>query len=132
MSEERSLLAEVERAVPGDGRPAPGDGAPHPARAGAGREVVVALGATPRISPRCTWQVVEGEAVVLDLQGRRLLGLNRAASFVFPLLDGDRTVAGLAAMLAQHFGIEVRAAEADLRTFLADLAQRGLVEGVER
>lgn len=132
MSEERSPVAEVERAVPGDGGPTPGHDAPDPARAGAGREVAVALGARPRISPRCTWQVVEGEAVVLDLQGRRLLGLNQAASFVFPLLDGARTVAGLAAELAERFGIEQRAAEADLRAFLADLAQRGLVEGLER
>jgi hypothetical protein len=93
---------------------------------------VVALGATPRISQRCTWQVVEGEAVLLDLQGKRLLGLNAAGSFVFPLLDGVRTVAGLAATMAQRFGIDVARAEADLRIFLAELARRGFVEGVER
>jgi hypothetical protein len=92
----------------------------------------VALGATPRISDRCTWQVVEGEAVLLDLQGKRILGLNGAGSFVFPLLDGDHTVAWLAATMAQRFGVEVHRAEADLRAFLAELARRGYVEGIER
>jgi hypothetical protein len=76
--------------------------------------------------------VVEGEAVLLDLQGRRVLGLNRVGSFVFPLLDGARTVGGLAASVAERFGVEVRRAEADLRVFLAQLAKRGFVEGVER
>jgi hypothetical protein len=76
--------------------------------------------------------VVEGEAVLLDLHGKRLLGLNAAGSYVFPLLDGDRTVAGLAASLAERFGIEVERAEADLRLFLGELARRGFVEGIER
>ena len=76
--------------------------------------------------------MVEGEAVLLDLEGKRLLGLNRSGSFVFPLFDGERTVAGLAAMMAQRFGIEVAKAEADLRAFLADLSARGFVEGVDR
>jgi hypothetical protein len=92
----------------------------------------VPLGATPRISPRCTWQVVEGEAVLLDLHGKRLLGLNPAGSYVLPLLDGDRTVAGVAASMAERFGIEVEKAEADLRLFLTDLARRGFIEGIER
>ncbi len=53
---------------------------------------MVALEATPRIGPRCTWQVVEGEAVLLDLQGERLLELNRAGSWLLPFLEGERTV----------------------------------------
>jgi hypothetical protein len=93
---------------------------------------VVALGAAPRVSGRCAWQVVANEAVVLDLQGRRVLGLNRVGSFVLPLLDGSRTVGGLAAMVAERFGVEVRRVEADLRVFLGELARRGFVEGVER
>jgi hypothetical protein len=76
--------------------------------------------------------VVEGEAVLLDLRGKRVLGLNRVGSFVFPQLDGVRTVGGLAASVAERFGVEVRTAEADLRAFLAELARRGFVEGVER
>jgi hypothetical protein len=132
MSAERSSGFQGERAVPGDGVPAVGGGEADPGGAGGVPPPVVALGATPRISPRCTWQVVEGEAVLLDLQGRRLLGLNPAGSFLFPLLDGGRTVAHLAAALAERFGIEASRAEADVRLFLGELARRGFVEGVER
>ncbi len=132
MSERRSPGPEGTHPVPGDGVPALGAGAADPGGAGAGPAPVVALGAAPRVSGRCAWQVVEGEAVLLDLQGRTLLGLNRTGSFVLPLLDGNRTVAALAAMVAERFGVEVRRAEADLRAFLAELARRGFVEGVER
>jgi len=132
MSEERSPGSPIERPLPSEGPPTAGVLGPGAPRAGARAAAPVSLGAAPRISPRCTWQVVEGEAVLLDLEGKRILGLNRAASFVFPLLDGERTVAGLAAQMAQRFGIEVSKAEADLRAFLADLSARGFVEGVER
>lgn len=132
MSAERSPGTQDERALPRDGLPSAGRGGADPTRAADLPPPVVPLGATPRISPRCTWQMVEGEAVVLDLHGKRLLGLNPAGSYVFPLLDGDRTVAGLAASLAERFGIDVGRAEADLRLFLGELARRGFIEGIQR
>jgi hypothetical protein len=92
----------------------------------------VALDATPRISGRCAWQVVDGEAVLLDLEGKRVLGLNRVGSFVFPLLDGARTVASIAAAVSERFGVDLLQAEQDLRVFLGELAGRGFLEGVER
>src|SRR5512140_3493338 len=128
MSAERPGPPQGQRPLQGAGPSQAGDRDSHPGGAGPQRPPVVALGAAPRISARCTWQVVEGEAVVLDLHGKRLLGLNRAGSYVFPLLDGSRTVAGLAASLAERFGIEVGRAEADLRLFLGELARRGFVE----
>jgi hypothetical protein len=85
----------------------------------------------PRISSRCAWQVVGGEAVLLDLHGRRLAGLNVTGSFLFPLLDGARTAADLAAAVAERFGVERARAEGDVTAFLADLARRGFVEGIE-
>jgi hypothetical protein len=91
----------------------------------------VAQLAAPRKSGRCTWQVVEGEAVLLDLRGKQLVGLNGVGSFVFGLLDGARTVAALSAAVAERFEVELARAEADVLAFVRDLARRGFVEGVE-
>lgn len=132
MSAQRSTGSESARAVPGGRLPPRGATGSDPAGARERPAPVVALCAAPRVSGRCTWEVVEGEAVLLDLQGQRVLGLNRVGSFVFPLLDGSRTVGGLAATVAERFGVGVRKAEADLRVFLAELARRGFVEEVER
>jgi hypothetical protein len=73
--------------------------------------------------------VVEGEAVLLDLLGKRLAGLNPTGSFVFPLLDGVRTEEELAAAVADRFAVGREQAAADLRLFLAELTRRGFVEG---
>lgn len=132
MSQGRSSSPAVARALPGDGLPPRGAGEADASAPRRSEAPVVALGAAPRVSSRCAWQVVEKEAVLLDLDGRRVLGLNPVGSFVFPLIDGTRTVGGLAAEVAQRFGVPVQRAEADLQVFLAGLAQRGFVEGVGR
>jgi hypothetical protein len=72
--------------------------------------------------------VVEGEAVLLDLQGRRIMGLNAVASLAFGLIDGKRTVGDLAAVVAGRFGVAEERALADLAAFLGDLRARGLLE----
>lgn len=72
--------------------------------------------------------MVEGEAVLLDLAGRTIMGLNPVGSFAWGLLDGRRTVAEVAAAVAAHFAVGAERAAADLGLFLADLRDRGLIE----
>jgi hypothetical protein len=72
--------------------------------------------------------VVEGEAVLLDLHGRRIMGLNPVGSFTFGLVDGARSVAELAGAVAARFGIEEARALDDVATFLGELRRRGLLE----
>jgi len=85
----------------------------------------------PRVSPRCAWQVVDGEAVLLDLTGKRLVGLNAVGSYLLPLVDGRRSLPELAASVAERFGVAASRAEADVAAFLHDLAGRGFIEGFE-
>jgi hypothetical protein len=73
--------------------------------------------------------VVEGEAVLMDLHGRRIMGLNPVGSFVFGLIDGVRTVEALAAAVAERFQVDAERARADVGAFLGELRRRGLVEG---
>jgi hypothetical protein len=129
MSGERSAITKGECPLPGDDAAAAGTGEPHPGSARAGGAAPVEARRAPRISERCAWQVVEGEAVLLDLLGKRLAGLNPTGSFVFPLLDGVRTEDELAAAVADRFAVGREQAAADLRSFLADLTRRGFVEG---
>jgi len=129
MSKERRAGGPAAGDLPGGSVPpqragAPDPGCAQPAPAAPGQAL-----AAPRISGRCAWQVVEGEAVLLDLHGRRVVGLNPVGSFVFGLLDGARTVAALASSVAERFGVELSRAEADVRAFLAELEGRGFVEG---
>lgn len=130
MSSKRSAHTKRERPLPGDGAAAASDRAGDPRAAERRGPLAVARMAAPRRSGRCTWQVVEGEAVLLDLQGKQLVGLNGVGSFVFGLLDGTHTVAALASAVAERFEVELPRAEQDVMVFVQDLTRRGFVEGV--
>jgi hypothetical protein len=116
-------------AAPGDagapGRP----GAPDPAGPGAGAPLARLRGeAVPRVAARCAWQVVEGEAVLLDVHGRRIMGLNPVGSFVFGRVDGVRSVDAISGEVAARFRVAEERARADVAAFLGELATRGLLE----
>jgi hypothetical protein len=84
--------------------------------------------ASPFPSDRCAWQIIEGEAVILDLEGRKVMGLNAVASFAWGLLDGNRSLAQIAEAAADRFEIGAAQAASDIGIFLGALKARGLVE----
>jgi hypothetical protein len=72
--------------------------------------------------------MVEGEAVILDLEGRKVMGLNPVGSFVWSLLDGARTAEQIGEAVAARFQIGAKQAAADVGVFLSALEARGLVD----
>ena len=82
-----------------------------------------------QIGPQVAWQIVDGEAVVVDLESGVTIGLNPTATFIWSNLAG-REESDLAAATAEHFGISGDEAASDVREFLAELRQRALI--VER
>ncbi len=124
----RSRGGSEPRPVPGDADETRGADQADPPAAEPARAAPLPPDARPRISSRCAWQVVEGEAVLLDLAGRRIMGLNPVGSFVFGLMDGARSVEAIAAAVAERFRVDVLRAHADVSAFLEGLSRRGLVE----
>ena len=90
--------------------------------------MTVALHQKPCVAPRCAWQAVQGDAVVIDLDGRRVMGLNKTASWVWTHLDGTRTVAQLVDGVAQTFAVTPEAAQSDVVEFLTSMHARGFLE----
>jgi hypothetical protein len=79
-----------------------------------------------RRSPDVAWQSIGDETVVMDLAGRRVLGLNPTGGLVWSLLEElDET--SLAGAVAERFSVEPARAREDVREFLASLLARGLV-----
>lgn len=73
------------------------------------------------------WQRVVDEVVVVDLASRCALGLNPVGSLVWELVAGLDEPA-IARAVAERFAVPLERASEDVRTFLADLTARGLVE----
>jgi hypothetical protein len=79
-----------------------------------------------RRSRETAWQMIGDEAVVMNLAGARVLGLNPTGALVWSLLE-ERDERGLAEAVAERFAIDTDSARADVRAFLELLRERGLV-----
>lgn len=78
-------------------------------------------------SPRVAWQVLDGEAVLIDLERGSAVGLNATGSFLWSqlaALDADE----LARELCRAFDVDPEHARADVAAFMALLQERGFAE----
>ena len=79
-----------------------------------------------RLASELAWQMIDGEGVVVDLSGRRVLGLNPSGSLIWALI-GQKSEDEIVGEVARRFDVEEAAARADVREFLAALEARGFL-----
>ncbi len=79
------------------------------------------------IHPRVAWQVLDGEAVLIDLDRGRSLGLNETGSLLWPLLPSS-TENELATALVAEFDVAPETALRDVNAFLQELRERGFLQ----
>ncbi len=78
------------------------------------------------ISPHVAWQVLDGEAILVDLPKGRILGLNSVGSLIWSLLaDHDETA--IADEVGRRFDVDAATARRDVACFTAMLRERGLL-----
>jgi hypothetical protein len=78
------------------------------------------------VAPRLAWQVIDGEAIVIDLGQGRTLGLNATGSLVWSLLAAHDEDA-IAGEVARRFAVTPEVARRDVHEFLTGLADQGLL-----
>ena len=86
--------------------------------------------ASPESRPlrrKIPWRRLEEEAVVLDVKKGVLYPLNAVGARVWDLCDGDRSADAIAETIVAEFDADPDAIRRDVRAFIADLAQAGLV-----
>lgn len=81
-------------------------------------------------SPTTAWRLIEGEAVILSLETKVLRGLNPVGSRVWELIDGQRSVEEIITAIVQEFDVTPQAAAEDVRGFVRELLDKGLVTSV--
>jgi len=83
-------------------------------------------------SPGVVYEVVDGQAVLVDPEGVELVTLNAVGTLVWEELDGEREAAELAAMLVERLeGVTLPELERDITEFLAEVDAVGLVSSGE-
>ena len=81
-------------------------------------------------APTTASRVIEGEAVILSLDTKVLRGLNPVGSRVWELIDGQRSVEEIAGLIVKEFEVECTQADEDVRGFVQELLDKGLVTRV--
>lgn len=97
-----------------------------PAAAG---DDAVAIGEEQHIvcSPEVLSRVLDGEAVLLNLESGSYFGLNAVASRVWELIGEGCTAAALRSALVAEFEVSEDVAARDLAELLGSLRDRGLI-----
>ena len=83
----------------------------------------------PRVREGLALEVVDGEAVLLDLRTGALHRCNVSATAVLRACDGRRTVDELATDLAEEHDVPARVMVRDVRAALRQLRAADLVRG---
>ena len=82
---------------------------------------------TPKIGPQVAWQIVDGEAIVVDLASGNTIGLNPTATFLWSQIDGRQDDDALVTALAGEFDVSPAEARHDTSEFLDDMKKRALI-----
>lgn len=82
-------------------------------------------------APTTAWRIIEGEAVILSMETKVLRGLNPLGSRVWELIDGKRSMDEIVGQIVREFDVEARQADEDVRRFVQELLDKGLVTPVK-
>ena len=85
------------------------------------------LNRAPVKSQETAWQVIDGEAVILQIPDRLLRGLNPVASRVWELVDGKRTLREIANAISGEFAHPEEQVLTDIKNFLSELVEKKLI-----
>ena len=76
------------------------------------------------------WRIVEGEAILLDLDEGEAVRLNAVGAEIWHAIDGTHTVEDIAIHIAETFEVSPRKAARHVRRFVKQLLHQDLVREV--
>lgn len=74
-----------------------------------------------------TWQEIDGELVILDLQKSTYLTTNAVGAQLAQFLTEDRSLNDLVSLLVETYGIDTDVATRDAEAFVKQLASKDLL-----
>ncbi len=81
----------------------------------------------PQASPHAAHQKVGEEAILINLNTGAYYSLNDTGTMFWELLDGQRTIADCASLIAQEYDVEATVVEPDLLELATHFEDEGLI-----
>ncbi|MCA9959668.1 MAG: PqqD family protein [Anaerolineales bacterium] len=82
---------------------------------------------TPKIAPEIIWRFMDDSAVVISPAGGNVRVLNGMGTIIWKMLAQEENTQSIHQYLVTHYEVSPEQAQQDLRTFLNDLTERGLL-----
>lgn len=73
------------------------------------------------------WRVIDGEAFILSDNGRKIITLNKVASFIWQQCDGSDSVGHILDLIMERFDVEKTRAEQDLTALMNEMYKEKLI-----
>ena len=77
--------------------------------------------------PKTAYRVIEGEAVIVDLESSMLYSLNSVGTLIWETSDGKLTIEKIVDKICEEFEVERELAKKDCSEFVQDFADKGLL-----
>jgi hypothetical protein len=74
------------------------------------------------------WTVLDGEAVLINLENGFYYTLNRVGTVIWELFTGDQTLEAICSALCERFDVTADVARKDLLALVTKLHHEGLIE----
>lgn len=84
-------------------------------------------GKIPQRNDQYIWREIDGETFVLSENGKKIITLNKVASFIWQKCDGKRTLEEMHALILDNFDVAEEAAWQDLGRFVAKMRAQEMV-----
>ncbi len=91
------------------------------------KRVDITLADHPRQADQTTFEIVDDQAVIINLNAGTYVSLNETGSFLWQRLDGETTLADIAAALAEAYDVSTDVTRPDVLALARDLLQEGLI-----
>lgn len=73
------------------------------------------------------WRIIEGEAILVDVDDGEVIHLNEVGAEIWNVLDGKKTVSGIMNHIYDTFEVEKEVAKKDALEFLEELIEKKVV-----
>ena len=86
----------------------------------------------PCRSDELAWRVIDGEVVILTIDGSEIHTLNKVGSAIWELADGTRTLEDVVSLICERFEVSFDVAHADVLKFAQQLEAKKMLQITNR
>ena len=91
------------------------------------KRVEITLADRPKQAPHTTFEIVDEQAVIINLNAGVYISLNETGSFLWERLDGETSLEAIAAALARTYDVEESMTRPDVLALAQDLLRENYI-----